>query len=176
MRAFLSCAFMYRQHFYFRSICITLLLSVLLFSCKTKKYRNAIAKTENYELNDLSIKKSLRNEVSQWLGTPYKYGGNDKKGVDCSGFVCAIYKEVYAQNVPRTSQSLYVACKKIKDNELREGDLVFFNFNGKGVSHVGIYLSNNMYVHASTTKGVVISDLKNVYTLKNYVGAGRIKD
>lgn len=165
---------MYKHHFH--SIFIVLLMSVFLFSCKAKKYRNAIAKSESKELNDLSIKKSLKNEISQWLGTPYKYGGNDKKGVDCSGFVCAIYKEVYEQNVPRTSQSLYVACKKIKDNELKEGDLVFFNFNGKGVSHVGIYLSNNMYVHASTTKGVVLSDLKNVYTIKNYIGAGRIRN
>jgi Cell wall-associated hydrolases (invasion-associated proteins) len=122
----------------------------------------------------LNIKKELKREINEWLGTPYKYGGNDKKGVDCSGFVQQVYKKVYHLNLPRTSSDIYSFCKKIKLPDLREGDLVFFDYEGKGVSHVGIYLSDNKFVHASSSKGVVISDLTNSYNKKKFVGAGRV--
>lgn len=127
------------------------------------------------ELKALPIKRELKKEVSAWLGTPYRYGGDSRSGVDCSGFVHAIFLSVYDIQLPRTSKEIYRACTAVDIKKIREGDLVFFNYTGKGVSHVGIYLGNGKYVHASTQKGVVISDLNNAYTRKNFIGCGRIR-
>lgn len=144
-------------------------------SCRVKKSAHVVRKSEKTELKDLHIKKELKKEIAVWLGTPYRYGGVSKKGVDCSGLVNAIFLEVYEKKIPRSSKEIYAACKHIKTKDLQEGDLVFFNFTGKGISHVGLYLSEGKYVHASSTNGVVISDLDNEYTKKRYVGAGRVK-
>jgi probable lipoprotein NlpC len=153
-------------------ICIAAFFST---SCRVKKHAANTHKSEKSELNALHIKKDLKKEIATWLGTPYKYGGVTRKGVDCSGLVNAIYSEVYELKLPRSSKDIYASCKKIKMKDLREGDLVFFNYTGKGVSHVGLYLGDGKYVHASTTKGVVISDVDNEYTKKRIVGAGRVK-
>ena len=126
-------------------------------------------------MSEIHVKKDLRKEVNNWLGTPYKYGGTSKKGVDCSGLVNAIYTAVYEIKLPRTSKEMYNSSKHIKMKDLREGDLIFFNYEGKGVSHVGIYLNDNKYVHASSKKGVVISDITDSYVKKKIVGAGRVR-
>jgi cell wall-associated NlpC family hydrolase len=157
------------------SIGIVFVLALFFTSCRVKKKMVLPAKSEKKELQDLHVKKDLKKEIEKWLGTPYRYGGISKQGVDCSGFVNAIYKEVYEIKLPRSSKEIYNASKHIKMKDLEEGDLIFFNYSGKGVSHVGIYLSDNMYVHASSTNGVVISDLTNPYTKKNIVGAGRVR-
>ncbi len=148
------------------------LFVIILASCGVKK---EIVKEEKKELKEISIKKDLKKEIASWLGTPYKYGGNTKRGVDCSGFVNMIYMDVYGVKLPRTSKEIYNQSKKIKMSELKEGDFVFFDYEGKGVSHVGIYLDDGKYVHASSQKGVVISTLNNTYTQKKFVGAGRYK-
>ena len=160
-----------------RSLLYPLLLLLILggASCRSRKTVSTTHRTEKKELGDLPVQKSLRKEVELWLGTPYRYGGNTRKGVDCSGFVNAVYLSVYHIQLPRTSKDIYARCKKISRGDLREGDLVFFDYEGKGVSHVGLYLSNGQYVHASTSKGVVISDLDNAFSKKKYVGAGRIR-
>lgn len=151
------------------------LVLLLLTSCRVKKQQTAVHPKEKSALNELSIRKDLKKEIGSWLGTPYLYGGNTRKGVDCSGLVCAIYLEVYEIKLPRTSRDIYAASKHIKLKDLREGDLIFFNYTGKGVSHVGLFLGDGKYVHASTTKGVVISELDNAYTQKKIVGAGRVR-
>lgn len=156
-------------------VCIFLIFLLFFTSCKVKKHASASKKTEKKELQALHIKKDLKKEINSWLGTPYKFGGVNKGGVDCSGLVNAIFLEVYEIKLPRTSKDIYSFCKKIKMRDLREGDLVFFDYNGNGVSHVGIYLGNDKYVHASASKGVVISDLYNDFTKKKIVGAGRMR-
>lgn len=153
-------------------VCLILLS---LPSCRSRKGHTNSASAPRKELADLDIQKKLRQEIKSWMGVPYLYGGNDRKGVDCSGFVHAIYLSVYKINLPRTSKQMYNFCKKIKQEQLKEGDLVFFDYEGKGVSHVGIYLSEMNYAHASSSKGVVISSLVNTYNRKKYVGAGRVK-
>ncbi len=160
-----------------RSLVYPLLLLLILggASCRSRKAVSTAHRTEKKELSDLPVQKSLRKEVELWLGTPYRYGGNTRKGVDCSGFVNAVYLSVYHIQLPRTSKDIYARCKKISRGDLKEGDLVFFDYEGKGVSHVGLYLSNGQYVHASTSKGVVISELDNAFSKKKYVGAGRIR-
>ncbi|HMN32532.1 MAG TPA: C40 family peptidase [Chitinophagaceae bacterium] len=149
------------------------MFAIVLASCGTKK---GFVKEEKRELKEIPIKKNLKSEVALWLGTPYKYGGNTREGVDCSGLVNAVYLKVYGIKLPRTSKEIFKQSNPIKTSQLKEGDLIFFDYEGKGVSHVGIYLDEGKYVHASSSKGVIISELNNPYTQKKLVGAGRISD
>lgn len=112
--------------------------------------------------------------IDEWLGTRYRLGGNDKSGIDCSAFTQTIFANYFKQNLPRTAREQYAASQRISRTELKEGDLVFFNTTG-GVSHVGMYLTNNKFVHASSS-GVTISDLYDDYWMKRFVGVGRIED
>ncbi len=120
--------------------------------------------------------KSLLESVDEWYGVRYRTGGNTKKGVDCSGFTVAVYAAVYGMMLPRISRDQYRISRKISTTELKEGDLVFFNTNGRGVSHVGVYLGNNKFIHASVSRGVMVNDLFESYYLRRFVGAGRIDD
>jgi cell wall-associated NlpC family hydrolase len=119
--------------------------------------------------------KVLLEGIDEWYGTRYKMGGTTKKGIDCSAFVCTIYMSVFGVTLPRTAKDQYHFTRHISRTELQEGDLLFFNTLG-GVSHVGIYLRNNKFVHASTVKGVTISDMFEPYYLQKFIGAGRIKN
>lgn len=129
----------------------------------------------NTEVPYLPSKVLLEN-VDEWYGVHYRTGGNTKQGVDCSGFTVAVYLSVYGIMLPRVSRDQYRTSRKISTTELQEGDLVFFNTRGHGVSHVGIYLSNNRFVHASVSRGVMVNSLFEPYYLQRYVGAGRIDD
>ncbi len=118
---------------------------------------------------------SLYRFIDEWYGVPYRYGGNGKNGVDCSGFSNKLYAAVYSLPIQRTAQLQYNACKKIKRKRLREGDLVFFNEGGKKITHVGIYLVNAYFVHASTGSGVTISNLEDAYWDRHFVSGGKIR-
>jgi cell wall-associated NlpC family hydrolase len=117
---------------------------------------------------------ALLAHVDEWYGTPYRMGGSTKSGIDCSAFVQAVYLSAFAVSLPRTARDQFKTSRVISSTELREGDLVFFNTRG-GVSHVGIYLKNNKFIHASTSNGVTVSDMFDTYYLKRFVGAGRIE-
>lgn len=113
--------------------------------------------------------------IDDWYGVKYCYGGGDKTGIDCSAFVQKVYEDVFCTNLVRTARDQFHSCKMIWDiDNLIEGDLVFFKTKGKRITHVGIYLANNFFVHASTTGGVMISSLKESYWSKRYAGAGKI--
>jgi lipoprotein Spr len=112
--------------------------------------------------------------IDEWFGTPYRMGGESKKGIDCSAFVQVMYTGLFNIAVPRTAREQYKATRKISRTEIKEGDLVFFNTQG-GVSHVGIYLQNNKFVHASSG-GVTISDVYDDYWMKRFIGVGRHED
>ena len=120
--------------------------------------------------------KKLLNNVDSWYGVRYITGGNTKKGVDCSGFTVAVYADIYGIALPRVSREQYRISRKISTTELQEGDLVFFNTKGNGVSHVGIFLGNNKFIHATVHKGIMVSDLYESYYAKRYYGSGRIDD
>lgn len=118
---------------------------------------------------------ALYEAVNSWLGVPYKYGGTDRKGIDCSAFVGTIYKEVYGVTLNRTANDMLRDVKLIAKSQLKEGDLVFFT-NSKGkVSHVGIYLKEGLFAHASTSNGVSVSRLDNKYWEKHFYKGGRVK-
>jgi cell wall-associated NlpC family hydrolase len=117
---------------------------------------------------------NLLNYMEDWYGAPYHYGGSTKQGVDCSAFSAGLMAAVFNVELPRTAREQYVTTDRVEKYELHEGDLVFFNTHG-GVSHVGVYLINNKFVHASVSSGVMISDLNDEYFVKRYIGAGRVK-
>lgn len=116
---------------------------------------------------------ALYNFIEDWWETKYQYGGTTKSGVDCSGFTGNLMNKVYKYQLPRTATSQYDVCDKISKNELKEGDLIFFNTRG-GISHVGMYLANGFFVHSSTSKGVTISSLEEEYYKTRFFGSGRI--
>lgn len=124
------------------------------------------------EVENLKNKK-LIEYIHQWWGVPYRIGGYSMSGIDCSAFTQLLTSETYGLKLPRTSREQANQCVEISKDLLREGDLVFFK-TGRGISHVGLYLSNNKFVHASTSMGVVISDLNELYWDKRFVKAGRI--
>ncbi len=118
-------------------------------------------------------------EVIKYLDTPYRYGGTTEKGLDCSAFTGAVYKNSLQINLPRSSADQYGVGEKVRDqDDLQFGDLVFFKTRRRArVSHVGIYLGERLFAHASTSKGVIVSSLDETYYKKRYVGARRlIKD
>lgn len=117
----------------------------------------------------------LRAAIESWYGTPYLYGGCTKKGVDCSCFVGNVYKSAYGKTIKRTANDIYEQSTVVNKNKLREGDLVFFTNSKNRVSHVGIYLSDDMFVHSSTSHGVIISKLTDSYWSKHFYKGGKIK-
>ena len=112
--------------------------------------------------------------LESWYGTPYKFGGVDRIGIDCSAFCSMLMDSVYGVALPRTARSQYEMGVKIKKDQLEQGDLVFFNTTG-GISHVGVFLANNKFVHAATSAGVMISDLNDMYYKKRFIGASRVR-
>ena len=121
--------------------------------------------------------KKLYKELKKWLGTPYAYAAHTcGEGTDCSGMVMEVYQEVYGIKVHRNSaKMLEENCRIIDLDDLKEGDLVFFITSGDGhVSHVGIYLKDNKFVHASSSRGVCVDDLRQNYYATHFHAAGRV--
>ena len=116
----------------------------------------------------------LLQNMDHWWGTRYSYGGSTEDGIDCSAFTQIILRDVYKTSIPRTARAQYDNSNHIAMEELTQGDLVFFQTVGRDISHVGIYLTNNKFVHAATSGGVMISDLNDAYWRSRYKGAGRV--
>lgn len=130
------------------------------------------AQLMNVEVEAIANTK-LYETIEEWWATRYRYGGTTKKGIDCSAFTGTLYNQAFAITLPRTARDQYAQCDKIKREDLQEGDLVFFNTRG-GVTHVGVYLGNDCFVHSSTSSGVTISSLTDDYYSRKYIGGGRI--
>jgi len=145
----------------------------------TIKKPNDLAEiSEILDVSESTLKnKNLYNFIINWYGTPYKYGGMNEDGIDCSGFTNILYKEIYKIQIPRVSKDIAENVKRKYTEDLKEGDLVFFSFGKTGiVNHVGIYLHNNKFVHASTSKGVIISNLTEPYYGDYLVKCGSYKN
>ena len=167
-----------------RSLLGLFLLSAFLVACHAKRESSATntiekSSTEKYAAmigipaDDLKNKK-LVHFLDNWYGVPYKYGSADKHGIDCSHLACKVMSEVYSKKIAGTAGDIEKASEHIKANKLKEGDLVFFKIESKNVSHIGVYVANNHFIHASSKRGVVISDLNEPYYKKYYYSAGRI--
>lgn len=148
---------------------LSIIITLMCNSCGSSKVTSAY----NVDCKN----KRLKNAVEYWLGTPYKYGGDSKQGVDCSGMVMQVYKTVYNKSLHRSAYDIMDKdCKKIKFSKLKEGDLVFFATSTTGkVNHVGIYLYDDKFVHASSSKGVIISSLTNNYYVRTFKTAAKVK-
>lgn len=120
----------------------------------------------------------LLSEMDKWWGTKYCMGGVSENCLDCSAFTQIMMRDVFHVNLPRTAQEQYDASVKVRSANLQEGDLVFFHTAGRGrknITHVGVYVQNNKFVHAATSGGVMISDLNEKYWGPKFRGGGRIK-
>ncbi len=144
-----------------------------------KEYRDSLYfsffKSHNVKL-DSTDNDSLFRYIFDRFGTPYKYGDTSKFGMDCSAFVDLVYLHVYKRNLQRNSAKIYaINCDSISKDSLKQGDLVFFNIKTKGISHLGIYLKDGIFIHSSSTYGVRFSRLDENYYSKYYWGSGRVK-
>ena len=160
---------------------IPCLLVILLESCRTitpqvdyqELARASVRLGMDIDMND---NHALYVESAQWLGVPYRNGGTTEQGIDCSGLTSAIYKKVYRKSLERNSDDQRKKdCRKVKKSKLREGDLVFFH-NGrkkKTATHVGIYLKDRKFIHASSRQGVIISTIDEDYWKKHWLSGGR---
>lgn len=158
-----------------KSRLLIIVAAMLFFSaCSSKKYTvksNAKADAMSHLKN-----RQLYRFITDWTGVNYRYGGMDKRGVDCSGFAVRLQKDIYGNELPRTSRDQADVVKEKSLSKLNEGDLIFFSFGGRTVDHVGVYLNNNYFVHASTTRGVVVDDLSIPAYQKAFVKAGSLKN
>jgi len=153
-------------------------IALLLFGCSHTRYGDNAPppeQTGNFDLNNKSwVKQVLYAQFDQWRAVKYKDGGLSKGGVDCSGFVYLTFSSRFGINLPRSTDLQVSAGKTIAQQDLTPGDLVFFK-TGKNVRHVGIYLEDNKFLHASTEKGVMISRLDDIYWAKKYWKSVRVQ-
>ena len=134
----------------------------------TEDVKDEALSTANSSIN------KMMNIANSQIGKPYKWGAIGQNSFDCSGFTSYIYKNGAGINLPRTSVAQSKVGSKISRNQLKSGDLVFFNTAGKGISHVGMYIGDSKFIHASTSKGIRIDSLNSSYYKSRFVSASRI--
>lgn len=175
-----------------RTVLIVIVSLVLLMTgCKSS--RKTVRGSSHYEISGSAGSKEERRkeiqpdfnqeehpliaEARNWIGTPYKYGGQEKGvGTDCSGMVMEVYRKVTGIKLPRNSAAQQEFCIPLKRENLETGDLVFFSSKrgGDKVSHVGIFISEGAFIHASSSKGVITSNLEEIYYATHFHSCGRV--
>ncbi len=135
----------------------------------------ARARRQQADHEERKVARTLTAQLSEWKGTRYRMGGLSRSGIDCSGFVYLTFKQRFGMSVPRTTKALARHGRKVRRDRLRAGDLVFFR-TGFRKRHVGIYMGDNGFIHASTSNGVMRSSLDNPYWDSNYWQARRVLD
>ena len=147
------------------------LSALLLVGCQSQ-----MSESPHYAsgLSDPAYARSaLYEQYQQWQGVPYRAGGERRRGVDCSAFMQLTFREQFAMQLPRDTDSQAHIGRAISSRQLRPGDLVFFNI-GRSTRHVGVMVEKNKFLHASTSKGVMISDLNQPYWQRYYWQARRL--
>jgi len=168
-------------------ICIVTTLIVLLPSLGLAQNKSATPQPEEVNefkieflnqiagialsVNPMSLK--LHDFIFDWIGKPYRFGGESKKGIDCSAFARELYSRVMGQYLPRNSRQQFKYVQTINKEELQTGDLVFFKIKTRDISHVGVYLSDNKFIQSSKS-GVNIASLENSYWKRYYYKSGRL--
>ncbi|MGL1933925.1 MAG: C40 family peptidase [Fibrobacterales bacterium] len=110
--------------------------------------------------------------IKPWLGTPYLFGGESKRGVDCSAFVMHVFRKYRGINLPHSTRQTFKMGKKIAKSDLKKGDVIFFG-NWIGVNHSAIYMGNGTFAHASSSRGVIYTKMSSTYWAPKYKGARR---
>ncbi len=140
---------------------------ILLSACSNmQSIENSASSTQsNQQTNLMAV-------FHHYEGTPYRYGGQDKSGFDCSGFIGVAYQEAYRLKLPRTTEQIARSGKPVRRDQLKLGDIVFFQTSVKQL-HAGIYINDGQFIHASTSKGVIKSSMENRYWQQRYLKARR---
>lgn len=167
-----------------RFVVISVVFTLLLAGCRSHKniVRGGASGTTSHAHIDYSSEvtdgmgRDLVEEARGWLGTPYRYGGADRGGTDCSGLVMELYRMVCATRIPRTTTDQKSYCTKVARNKARVGDLMFFGAskNSGSVSHVGLYIGKGEMIHASSSRGVMVSNVDTGYWGDRFQGVGRV--
>lgn len=172
------------------TIAIALLFSVLAVQAQTKNIQattdpkssdeqESLAKDYLSQIMGVAVSATsnmkLFHFVYDWIGTPYHFGGSSRRGIDCSGFTKELYSKVFNMDIERSSRDIFSMVNPVNKDDLKEGDLVFFKIHSRRISHVGIYLGNNRFAHASS-RGVAISSLDDDYYSRYFYRGGRMLD
>ncbi|HIE40275.1 MAG TPA: peptidase P60 [Thiomicrorhabdus sp.] len=158
---------------------IILLSVAFLAACSSSPRYAGKSVQKNKSISSISITSSsevrqrLLRQFKRWKGTPYRYGGESLNGVDCSAFVQNTYRVKFNKAIPRTTRTQIKIGKKVKKSQLRVGDIVFFK-TGRNSMHNGIYMGNATFMHASSSRGVIISNLNTRYWRKKYLTSRRV--
>lgn len=158
-------------------ICIVCCVIIAVSTCRAW----AVASQSDFSLSSVGLSgQQFADEVKEYLGTPYRRGGASKKGMDCSGFARTVYDQLLGLDLPHSSGDQFRSSElqKIDARELQAGDLVFFAGQSKKkkqkrINHVGVYLSDGQFIHASSSEGIIVSSLDEVYWKKRFVGSKR---
>jgi cell wall-associated NlpC family hydrolase len=122
-----------------------------------------------------SDRQKLVAVAGSYIGSPYRFGGTNAKGFDCSGLVYRVYKQALHRNLPRTTQGQFNNSIKIDSDKAKPGDLVFFRIKGARIDHVGMMISNYQFIHSSKSNGVIISDFGNEYYRQHFSSIRRLR-
>lgn len=172
------------------TLAIALFLSILGAQAQTKSVPNQVADkpadeeqslAKDYFSQVMGVALSATSNVKlfqfvyDWIGTPYRFGGNSKRGIDCSAFTKELYTNVFNLTIKRSSRDIFSMVSPVGKDDLKEGDLVFFKIHSRSISHIGIYLGDGRFAHASM-KGVAISNLDDPYYSRYFYKGGRLLD
>lgn len=174
---------------YIKILLTSVFCALTISSCSTQRNKTARPSDQSHSVPVISapeIKgmedktlpdatKALLKEASAWIGTKYRYGGNSRSGVDCSGLILQIYNNALNIKLPRNSSEQRDYCTPINKNDLFQGDLIFFiTGSDKKINHVGMYMGDGKMIHSSTSKGVIISSLTEPYYVSHFHSCGRV--
>ncbi|WP_415911384.1 NlpC/P60 family protein [Neptuniibacter sp. QD37_11] len=152
---------------------IVLILTGVVLSGCSSTLKQSSAPTVSMQAQS-PVSQALLDQYKSWAGTPYRLGGNNRSGIDCSAFTQVTFRDQFGVDIPRTTRDQLGSGSNIAKGQLKAGDLVFFQ-TGYKQRHVGIYVQEGQFLHASTSKGVIISRLDNPYWQKHYWTARRPK-